>query len=375
MSPRNADIQLSPQARYEADLKGGEYQRDAAQARAVARLHEVYEQLISRKPTRRLGLRARNSMQWPPVKGLYMWGGVGRGKTYLMDTFYDALPFSKKRRTHFHRFMQDVHERRKHYQNEQDPLVKVAAEIAAETRVLCFDEFFVSDIADAMILGRLTECLFSHGITLVTTSNIPPNELYKNGLQRERFLPAIERIQQHCHILEVDGGTDYRLRVLQQAEIYHHPLDDQAEDNLQNYFRDIAPNLGQSDADLELHGRRITTRRLADGVAWFDFNALCSGPRGAADYTEIARCYQTVLLSKVPGLTWEMENEARRFITLVDEFYDHNVKLIISAAEPLETLYSGKKLTFEFERTVSRLQEMQSQEYLARPHMSWESSQ
>lgn len=370
----SADIHLSPQARYEADLKSEGFQRDAAQARAIERLQEVYEQLISRKPTRRLGLRARNGMQWPPVKGLYMWGGVGRGKTYLMDAFYEALPFSRKQRTHFHRFMQEVHERRKDYPNESDPLVRVAADIAGQTRVLCFDEFFVSDIADAMILGRLTECLFSHGITMVATSNIEPDGLYRDGLQRERFLPAIERLKQHCNILEVDGGADYRLRVLQQAEIYHYPLDAQAEENLEQYFREIAPNLGLKNGALELHGRKVTTRHLADGVAWFDFDALCTGPRGAADYTELARCYQTILLSKVPALTWELENESRRFITLVDELYDHNVKLIISAAEPLENLYSGKKLTFEFERTVSRLQEMQSNEYLARPHMSWENN-
>lgn len=368
------DIQLSPQARYEADLKSDDFQRDAAQARAIENLQEVYEQLISRKPTRRLGLRSRNSMQWPPVTGLYMWGGVGRGKTYLMDCFFEALPFSKKERTHFHRFMQDVHERRQAYQNEQDPLVKIAADIADETRVLCFDEFFVSDIADAMILGRLTECLFNHGITIVATSNIEPDGLYKDGLQRERFMPAIERIKQHCSVLEVDGGADYRFRVLEQAEIYHHPLDDQAEENLEGYFRDIAPNLGRKNEPLKLHGREIPTRHLADGVAWFDFDALCTGPRGSADYTELARCYQTILLSKVPPLTWELENEARRFITLVDEFYDHNVKLIVSAAESLETLYSGKKLEFEFRRTISRLQEMQSVEYLARPHLSWENN-
>lgn len=367
-------IGLSPQARYAADLKQDGFVRDPAQALAVEHLQAVYEQLLSRRPTRRLGLRAKGTIQWPPVKGLYFWGGVGRGKTYLMDCFYEALPFSRKKRTHFHRFMQDVHERRKHYQNETDPLVKVAAEIAAETRVLCFDEFFVADIADAMILGRLTECLFSHGITLVATSNIPPQDLYKNGLQRERFMPAIERLVENCSVLEVDGGADYRLRVLQQAEIYHHPLDDTAEEQLSAYFTDIAPSKGESNVALRLHGREIPCRELADGVAWFDFDALCTGPRGAADYTELARCYQTVLLSKVPELNWELENEARRFVNLVDEFYDHNVKLILSAAMPLESLYSGKKLAFEFQRTVSRLQEMQSHEYLAQPHLSWENS-
>ena len=344
--------------------------RDAAQARAVDALQDVYEQLISRKPSRLQALR--KGTQWPAVKGLYFWGGVGRGKTYLMDCFFEALPFSRKLRTHFHRFMQDVHERRKHYQDEADPLVKVAAEIADDYRVLCFDEFFVSDIADAMILGRLTECLFNHGITLVATSNIPPRDLYKNGLQRERFLPAIERLQRHCAVMEVDGGSDYRLRVLEQAEIYHYPLDETAEQQLSSYFSDIARGSGEADTSLRLHGRDIPCRRLADGVAWFDFDALCTGPRGAADYIELARCYHTILLSNVPELTWELENEARRFITLIDEFYDHNVKLIISAAVPLDGLYSGKKLQFEFERTTSRLLEMQSREYLAQAHLSWE---
>jgi cell division protein ZapE len=359
-------MKSSPQQRYEADLRRGDFSPDSAQAEAVRRLQRIYEELIARKP-RRVPLGKR--MQWPAVRGLYLWGGVGRGKTHLMDGFYESLPFSRKRRTHFHRFMQSVHEARKRYPDEQDPLAHVADEIATQARVLCFDEFFVSDIADAMILGRLLEVLFARGVTLVATSNIAPSGLYQDGLQRQRFLPAIALLEQHCEVLQVDGGIDYRLRVLEQAEIYHHPLDAQADLNLRRYFDAIAPEPGTANATLELHGRQIPTRHLSEGVAWFDFDALCRGPRGSADYVEMARCFHSVLLSNVPVLDAALEDEARRFITLVDEFYDRGVKLILSAAVPLERLYQGERLRFEFQRTESRLREMQSHQYLARPHL------
>jgi cell division protein ZapE len=356
----------SPQQRYAADLQRPGFASDPAQATAVGQLQEVYAELLARKPRRgALGKR----LSWPAVRGLYLWGGVGRGKTYLMDCFYESLPFSRKRRTHFHRFMQEVHETRRHHPEEQDPLARIADDIAAQVRVLCFDEFFVSDIADAMILARLLEVLFARGVTLVATSNIAPDGLYKDGLQRQRFLPAIALLQRHCRVLQVDGGTDYRLRVLEQAEIYHAPLDAQAEVNLRHYFDAIAPEPGQPGAPLELFGRRIATRCLGDGVIWLDFDALCSGPRGTADYVEMARCFHTVLLSNLPPLTGDLEDESRRFINLVDEFYDRNVKLILSAAVPLERLYQGEKLKFEFQRTASRLREMQSHQYLERPHL------
>ncbi len=356
----------SPQERYQAELRRGGFSPDPAQAEAVRRLQRIYESLIARKP-RRAALGKR--MQWPAVRGLYLWGGVGRGKTHLMDGFYESLPFSRKRRTHFHRFMQAVHEARRRYPDEQDPLARVADEIAAQARVLCFDEFFVSDIADAMILARLLEVLFARGVTLIATSNIAPPGLYQDGLQRQRFLPAIALLERNCDVLQVDGGTDYRLRVLEQAEIYHHPLDVQADINLQRYFDAIAPEPGSPNASLELHGRRIATRCLAEGVVWLDFDALCRGPRGSADYVEMARCFHSVLLSSVPVFDATLEDEARRFITLVDEFYDRGVKLILSAAVPLERLYQGERLRFEFQRTESRLREMQSHQYLARPHL------
>ncbi len=357
---------LSPQQRYQADLAREGFTADPAQARAVQELERIQADLIRQKP-RRGALGGR--LGWPAVRGLYLWGGVGRGKTYLMDCFYDSLPFTRKRRTHFHRFMHAVHEARRQYPDAQDPMAKVAAEIAAQSRVLCFDEFFVSDIADAMILARLLEVLFEHGVTLIATSNIAPDGLYKDGLQRQRFLPAIELLKRHTLVMHVDGGTDYRLRVLERAELYHHPLDTQADINLQEYFDAIAPEPGVANAKLRLHGRDLATRHRADGVLWMDFHALCQGPRGTADYAEIARCFHTVLLSGIPRLDHELEDESRRFVNLVDEFYDRGVKLILSAAEPLECLYQGERLRFEFQRTESRLREMQSRQYLARPHL------
>lgn len=359
-------MNLSPLQRYAADLQRPDFSTDPAQAAAVQKLEGIYNELMQRKP-RRIALGKR--LEWPPVQGLYLWGGVGRGKTYLMDCFYDALPFSRKRRTHFHRFMHAVHEARKLYPEEQDPMARVATDIATKARVLCFDEFFVSDIADAMILARLLEVLFAQGVTLVATSNIAPDGLYQDGLQRQRFLPAIDLLKQHTEVLQVDGGTDYRLRVLKRAELYHHPLDAQADINLQQYFTAIAPEPGVAHAKLRLHGRELSTRHRAEGVLWMDFDALCQGPRGSADYVEIARCFHTVLLSGLPVLTRELEDESRRFINLVDEFYDRGVKLILSAAAPLEQIYQGERLQFEFQRTESRLREMQSFEYLARPHL------
>lgn len=266
--------------------------------------------------------------------------------------------------------MQSVHEARQQHQNQRDPLRIIAGEIAQEARVLCFDEFFVSDIADAMILGRLLKYLFKHGVTLVATSNVAPADLYAGGLQRERFLPAIDLIEQHTRALSVDGGTDYRLRVLKQAEIYHSPLDDEADQNLSRWFDQIVPEPGKDNVDLRILGRDIPCRRLGQGVVWFDFNAICGDSRSASDYVEIARGFHTVLLSDIPVLGPDQEDAARRFLHLIDEFYDRGVKLIVSAAEQQDKLYQGKRLSFEFERAVSRLLEMASEEYLARPHLS-----
>jgi cell division protein ZapE len=361
------ELQPTPRQRYDHDLQQPGFIADSAQAQAVDALQQVYEQLIQNPPKRRFG---SSRLSYPPVQGLYMWGGVGRGKTYLMDAFYEALPFSRKRRTHFHRFMLEVHERRGRHPDQQDPLLKVADEIADSTRVLCFDEFYVSDIADAMILGRLFEFLFKRGLSLVATSNVDPDLLYKDGLQRENFLPAIERLKQHCAVLNVDGGNDYRLRALHGMPLYLHPCDKAAMAALGERFYAVAPHGLCERIELKINERVIAARCVAEGAVWFDFHELCDGPRGPADYIEVARTYHTVVLSYVPLLTSDDDNSARRFINLVDEFYDRGVNLLIGAEAPMEQLYLGTKLKFEFQRTVSRLIEMQSQEYLAKPHLT-----
>jgi len=369
--------QLSPLARYQQDLQRDDFRHDPAQAIAVNHLQALYEQLVAawqadqqQKGLSGLFKRLVTSSTTDPVKGLYFWGGVGRGKTYLMDNFYDSLPFSQKMRAHFHRFMRRVHAELKKLDGQKNPLKLVADTISKEARVICFDEFFVSDITDAMILGTLMEELFARGVTLVATSNIVPDGLYKDGLQRARFLPAIALLNKHTLVVNVDGGVDYRLRALEQAELYHYPLDAAADESLMASFQSLVSTNSdvQHNVSLEVEGRIIQARHLAEDVVWFDFVELCDGPRSQNDYIELAREYHAVILSNVPGLGREKDDQARRFVNLVDEFYDRNVKLIISAERALVELYSTGKLDFEFQRTVSRLLEMQSYEYLARAH-------
>lgn len=347
---------------YEAAIGAGSHQRDRAQEGAVAALADL-QQRLSVGATLWSRLTRRQ-----PTRGLYLHGGVGRGKTWLMDLFHDTLPLPRKRRSHFHRFMRDVHRRLHALGEARDPLRRIAKDIARDTDVLCFDEFFVSDIGDAMLLGTLFDELFAHGVTLVATSNQPPQALYHDGLQRARFLPAIAAIERHCEVLEIGAGTDFRLRALQYAPLYHAPAGADADARLAETFERIASQRG-APATLEVEGRPIDARRVAGGVAWFDFAALCDGPRGAADYIELARTFHSVLVSGVPRMDATMENQARRFITLVDEFYDRRVKLALSAAAPAPELYAGERLAFEFQRTLSRLQEMQSAEYLSAPHL------
>lgn len=367
---------LSPQARYERDLQRADFRRDASQQQAVAYLQQLYQELMAGWQVPKasalgvllqkvLGPKAK-----APLKGLYFWGGVGRGKTYLMDCFYESLPFPQKMRMHFHRFMRRVHSELKKLDGEKNPLQKVADIIAAETKVICFDEFFVSDITDAMILGTLMSELFARGVVLVATSNIVPDGLYKDGLQRARFLPAIALLKQHTHVVNVDGGVDYRLRALEQAELYHSPLDAAADQSLQKSFRSLlaSPADEQANEVLLVEGREIQTRYSAEGVVWFDFVDICDGPRSQNDYIELSKEYHSVFVSNVPGLGRANDDQARRFINLVDEFYDRHVKLVISAERPLAELYSDGKLNFEFQRTVSRLLEMQSHDYLAMEH-------
>lgn len=368
---------LSPLQRYQRDLLRPEFRQDAAQAAAVNHLQHLYEQLVAawqaeQESSGLIGFfkRLAGTMPRQLVRGLYFWGGVGRGKTYLMDNFFESLPFEQKLRAHFHRFMRRVHAELKKLDGQKNPLEKVADIIAQEARVICFDEFFVSDITDAMILGTLMEELFARGVTLVATSNIVPDGLYKDGLQRARFLPAIALLNQHTLVVNVDGGVDYRLRALEQAELYHSPLDEEADRSLMCSFKSLLSTTAEvsENVDLEVEGRLIRARYASEGIAWFDFVELCDGPRSQNDYIELAREYHSVILSNVPALGRATDDQARRFVNLVDEFYDRQVKLVISAERPLAEIYSTGKLDFEFQRTVSRLLEMQSREYLARPH-------
>jgi cell division protein ZapE len=360
-----------PLQRYLDGVGRGEYQSDESQEVALRLLQKLFDEFATPAGPKPSGFLSRlvGKKDTPRlVKGLYFWGGVGRGKTFLMDLFYEELPMKEKKRLHFHRFMREVHRKLQDFQGEPNPLKKVAASFAGQTRIICFDEFFVTDITDAMLLAGLLDEMFRLGVTLVATSNVEPDHLYENGLQRRKFLPAIELLNTHTLVHNLDGGVDYRLRALESAEIYHSPLDDAAESGLQAAFQSISPDEGKVAVVLPIEGRDINTRRCGDGVAWFEFTALCDGPRSQNDYIELARLFQTVLVGNVPMFDEKKEDQARRFISLVDEFYDRNVKLIISAEAPILDLYHGQRLAFEFQRTESRLQEMQSKDYLAKEH-------
>jgi cell division protein ZapE len=369
-------MENTPLGRYQRDLEREDFNYDAAQEQAVKHLQDLYDALIARANTNAKGTSlisrflSRKTTEIEPVKGLYFWGGVGRGKTYLMDNFYESLPFEQKMRAHFHRFMRRVHQELKSLDGQKNPLEIVADRIANDAKVICFDEFFVTDITDAMILATLLEGLFRRGVSLVATSNIVPSGLYKDGLQRARFLPAIALLEKHTLIVNVDGGVDYRLRALEQAELFHHPLDEEADKSLQESFFSLVPDKEEiaENTGVEVEGRIIQSRFEAEDVVWFDFKEICEGPRSQNDYIELAREYHAVLVSNVPQMTRDTDDSARRFINMVDEFYDRSVKVIISAQVALPDIYAGGRLSFEFERTTSRLLEMQSHEYLARPH-------
>ena len=313
---------------------------------------------------------------WPPAAtGLYLYGGVGRGKTWLMDLFHGALEDvapGTARRTHFHRFMLDVSARLKPLRDMQDPLAHVADEIAAETRMLCFDEFHVSDIADAMILSGLLHALLERNVGIVATSNDAPSALYHDGLQRARFLPAIALIEQRLVVCHLDSPTDYRLRTLTDAKLYHSPHDADSDARLAADFHRLAPLAMVEGGALDVNGRPVTVRAHGEGVVWFDFEAICETARSPADYLEIARCFHSVLLGAVPRLDDERRDATLRFIHLVDVLYDQRVKLIVSAQAQAADLYAGNRLAARFRRTVSRLSEMRSVEYLAMAHLPGE---
>ena len=356
----------TPGERYRRGVAAGEWEADPAQLAVLPALDRLAAALAL-GDVRSLWQRLRGTAPDAP-RGLYLWGRVGRGKTFLTELFCDALPAARKRRVHFHRFMQDVHAQQRVLGELRDPLDQVAEHIAHDTRMLVLDEFHVGDIGDAMILGNLLRGLFARGVVLVTTSNTPPRELYRDGLQRERFLPAIALIEQHCEVVELVSAQDWRLRALKQAPVFHTPAGAEAERRLLATFNRAARGEARHDFMLPLNGRDVPVRREADGVIWFDFGALCEGPRAVADYIELARAYHTLLVSNVPEFTPQTEDAARRFIELVDEVYDRGVKLVLSAALPIVELYDGERLRAEFARTESRLIEMQSEDYLAREH-------
>jgi cell division protein ZapE len=353
------------------------FELDAAQQSALQHLVRLYEDLIGleRLESSLIRLLARKRV----VKGIYLWGGVGRGKSFLMDSFFNCAAVGRKRRIHFHRFMQEVHRRMSTLQGQAEPLAALACDIAQETRLLCLDEFHITDITDAMLMRKLLEGLCAQGVVILTTSNFAPDALYEHGLQRNQFLPAIELIKQNFDVVNVDNGTDYRLRELEKAGVYHIGAD--AESRMEQEFFGIERHESVDSGDLEIEGRMVTAKRHARGLAWFEFAALCDGPRGKADYIELSKRYHTVMISHVPrfgGKGAGSADKLRRFVWLVDEFYDRRVKLVLSAPVPAHELIMDADDGDAFqanlnaslkERLVSRLTEMQSHGYLAQPHL------
>lgn len=355
-----------PLTRYRALVDAGRIQHDPAQERIALVLQRCHERLVA-EHGRPWWQRLRSR---PAVPGVYLHGGVGRGKTLLMDLLASHLSESgvAVRRTHFHRFMDDVHGQLGDLGGQRDPLRRIGRRMAAQVRVLCLDEFQVSDIGDAMILGELLRALFDRRLTLVTTSNTPPDALYADGLQRERFRPAIEALETHCQVVALDAREDYRLRELIRHPVYYQPDNEDSERQLLEEFEGLAGGESVSAAPLSIRGYSLKPLRRAGSVVWFDFATLCAGPRASADYIELARRFSTLFISAVPRMDDATNDPARRFIHLVDECYDRSVKLILAAAVPLGELYVGRRLAGPFERTRSRLIEMQSRDYLARAH-------
>jgi len=370
---------LSPLSRYQQTLAEGKFQADDVQREAITRLDGIWQQYVNQKPPAapeglkslfgKLFTKTPAIPAEEPIRGLYMWGGVGRGKTWLMDMFFQSLPGERKLRLHFHRFMLRVHEELTQLQGHSDPLEKVADGFKAETDILCFDEFFVSDITDAMLLGTLMNALFARGIALVATSNIPPDELYRNGLQRARFLPAIEAIKQHCDVMNVDAGIDYRLRTLTQAHLWLSPLGEQTDRQMEQLFSELTGTARGPESVIEVNHRPFATRGIANQTLAVEYRTLCAEPRSQHDYIVLSRQFHTVFVFNIPVMNHKNEDEARRLIALVDEFYERHVKLVVSAQAPLMDIYQGERLQFEFKRCLSRLQEMQSEEYLRLAHM------
>lgn len=354
---------MSVKEAYEAELKQRGYTSDPAQLRAVAALERCATEWSAFKEKRSNPLKKLINRPDIP-RGVYMYGGVGRGKSFLMDCFFGAVPLKRKTRLHFHEFMREVHRELADLQGTVNPLDVLAKRIAKKYRLICFDEFHIADITDAMILHRLLAALFDNGVGFVTTSNFKPDDLYPNGLHRDRILPAIALLNEKLEVINVDNGTDYRRRTLEQLNLYHIPLGAEADAAMGDAFDRLAETQDE-DPVLQIEARKIQARRKAGGLVWFDFKTLCGGPRSQNDYLEIATQFHTVLLSDVPHMPVRMASEARRFTWLVDVLYDRRIKLIMSAAVPPEDLYTDGPLAHEFPRTVSRLNEMQSSEFLA----------
>ncbi len=347
---------------YEATLAERGYRADEAQLRAIDALERCEREWADYKARRRNSLT--KLLVRPPIpRGVYMWGGVGRGKSFLMDCFFQAVPLTRKTRLHFHEFMREVHRELQELKGTADPLKVLGERIARRFRLICFDEFHVADVTDAMILHRLLEAMFLHRVSIVTTSNFEPDGLYPNGLHRDRILPAIALLKQHLEVINVDAGQDYRRHMLQQMQLYHCPLGEAADAAMSRAFDELAEARDEAPM-LHIEHREVRALRRAGGVVWFDFRSLCGGPRSQNDYLEIASRFHTVLLSGVPQMPPRLASEARRFTWLVDVLYDRRVKLILSAEVASEQLYIEGPLVHEFPRTVSRLQEMQSAEYL-----------
>ena len=357
---------------YIAECAASGFDQDVAQIALIEELQSVLDALMARQAqSDGILFRIKQTVGLTGdtfVSGLYVWGGVGRGKTLLMDLFFSNLPIEYKKRVHFHRFMLDVHQQLHQLKSQQNPLSKVAERVAEKNSVLCLDELFVADITDAMVLAGLFKELFARGVVLIVTSNTAVKNLYQNGLQRERFLPAIELLQQHCTLHHMGGDIDYRLRTLLSATTYVCPHCEDTDENFTAVFQRLAGDSLVSQNDLTIHGRTIPVRLIADGLCWFDFKGICEGPRSKVDYVELSRLFHTIFLSNIPLLGIEGDDPARRFVELIDELYDRRVNVVISAAQMPEHLYCGKRLSHSFERTVSRLREFSSADYIALSH-------
>ena len=367
----NSTNSMKPSQKYQEIMQESGFVSDSAQQHAIVLLDKLQDRLMMTPTPQPLSwwqkfLTGNKSVK--PVTGMYFWGGVGRGKTFLMDIFYQCLPIESKQRAHFHQFMNAIHQSLKQAGDTENPLQHIARELSIKVRILCLDEFVITDIADAMIMSGLLEALFEQGVVLVTTSNSPPQKLYHDGLQRARFLPAIALLDLHCEVVNLDSGQDYRLQGLQQTHLYTVPHSAQVLDEIKAYLSDRVIPFQSQAPRLVINGRDLDFQMCAEDTVWFDFDELCKTTRSQNDYLELARLFNTLILTDIEVMTGQTDDIARRFVLLIDILYDHHVILICSAAVSPKQLYQGDRLAFEFERTASRLIEMQSEQYISKAH-------